>query len=171
MQLFRARPTDAVALSHLALAAKGVWGYDAAFLEQCRAELTVSPRDIETLIATVAAEDILSPAGFSLLDARSPAARLDMLYVHPDCQGRGIGGRLWRQALWDCAVAGAATLTWDADPHAVPFYLHVGARVVGEAPSGSIPGRRLPVMQIAIASPPNGPWIDEETGDHRLPSE
>ena len=49
------------------------------------------------------------------------------------------------------------TLTLNADPSAVPFYEHVGARIVGTSPSGSIPGRELPRMRIDIAQgvPPN----------------
>jgi hypothetical protein len=41
-----AEPVDAAALSELALSSKAVWGYDAAFLAACRAELTVRPDGI-----------------------------------------------------------------------------------------------------------------------------
>jgi hypothetical protein len=44
--LQRARPDEASMLSDLALAAKGFWGYDEAFIESCRAELTFSPDDV-----------------------------------------------------------------------------------------------------------------------------
>ncbi len=36
------------------------------------------------------------------------------------------------------------------DPSAVPFYKALGFEVVGEVPSGSIAGRSLPHMTIAI---------------------
>ena len=36
-------PDEAAALSGLALRSKGYWGYDAAFLDACRAELTLTP--------------------------------------------------------------------------------------------------------------------------------
>jgi len=39
----------------------------------------------------------------------------------------------------------------DADPDAEPFYLHHGARRIGEVPSGSIPGRMLP--RLAFGQP------------------
>ena len=41
----------------------------------------------------------------------------------------------------------ARAIGLDADPHAVGFYEHMGAKVIGEAPSGSIPGRMLPRME------------------------
>jgi hypothetical protein len=44
--LRRARPDEASMLSDLALAAKGFWGYDQAFIGSCRGELTFSPDDI-----------------------------------------------------------------------------------------------------------------------------
>ena len=41
-----ARPDAASMLSDLALAAKGFWGYDQAFIESCRDELSFGPDDI-----------------------------------------------------------------------------------------------------------------------------
>ncbi|MEE8545291.1 MAG: hypothetical protein V3T29_05715 [Alphaproteobacteria bacterium] len=38
-----ARPGEAAALTDLALRSKAHWGYDAAFMAACRAELTVTP--------------------------------------------------------------------------------------------------------------------------------
>jgi hypothetical protein len=40
-----ARPDECELLSELALRSKGCWGYDAEFLEACRAELTLVPED------------------------------------------------------------------------------------------------------------------------------
>ena len=33
---------------------------------------------------------------------------------------------------------------------AVPFYEHFGARQIGEEPSGSIPGRVLPLLELSL---------------------
>jgi len=40
----------------------------------------------------------------------------------------------------------------DADPNAEGFYLKMGAERVGESPSGSIPGRMLPLLQVSTVS-------------------
>jgi hypothetical protein len=42
----------------------------------------------------------------------------------------------------------------EADPHAEAFYLGRGARCVGTAPSGSIPGRMLPLLEIDLSEAP-----------------
>jgi hypothetical protein len=46
---------------------------------------------------------------------------------------------------------GFERITLEADPGAEPFYLAMGARRCGSTPSGSIPGRLLPVLEMAIA--------------------
>ena len=45
-----ARPEECAALSELCLRSKGWWGYDAAFLEACRDELTIRPPDLGNLL-------------------------------------------------------------------------------------------------------------------------
>jgi hypothetical protein len=50
----RARPDEASMLSDLALAAKGFWGYDQAFIESCRDELAFGPDDIARRHSVVA---------------------------------------------------------------------------------------------------------------------
>ncbi len=37
-----------------------------------------------------------------------------------------------------------------SDPNAEAFYRAMAATTVGTAPSGSIPGRRLPLMELAL---------------------
>jgi hypothetical protein len=48
---------EAGLLSDLALRSKGHWGYDQAFLDACRAELTLTPEDILAQRVTVAERD------------------------------------------------------------------------------------------------------------------
>jgi hypothetical protein len=108
------REEEARLLSELALRSKGHWGYDQAFLDACRAELTLTPEDVLAHRVTVAERD-----------------------------GRVVGFY---------ALAGTPPMgTLEADPGAEPFYLAMGARRCGSVPSGSIPGRLLPVLEIAVA--------------------
>ena len=58
---------------------------------------------------------------------------------------------LWAQLEAHAREAGAERIVLDSDPHAVGFYERMGCRVIGEAPSGSIPGRMLPHMEKRIA--------------------
>ena len=45
-EIRRALPGEAATLSAIALRSKALWGYDAAFMEACRAPLTVDPEAI-----------------------------------------------------------------------------------------------------------------------------
>ena len=49
------------------------------------------------------------------------------------------------------AAAGAGRMVIQSDPHAEGFYLHMGARRVGERASDSIPGRVLPLFVLETA--------------------
>jgi GNAT superfamily N-acetyltransferase len=70
-----------------------------------------------------------------------------MIFVEPRLVRSGVGRVLWRHAEERARAHGAARLTLDADPNAVPFYERMGLRIVGQSPSGSIPGRMLPRME------------------------
>ena len=65
--------------------------------------------------------------------------------------GRGVGARLMRWCVETARNRGGSVLRIEADPQAAPFYERFGAERVGEAPSGSIPGRMLPRMHFALA--------------------
>ncbi len=149
MLLRPARPDEAGPLSELALRSKGHWGYDAAFLEACRDELTLTPDDVVARPVTVAERDG-RVAGFSALAGGPPEVELAMLFVDPDAIGTGVGRALWTWAVRTAAGLGADRLTIDSDPGAEPFYLAMGAYRVGEAASGSVPGRVLPRLAYRI---------------------
>jgi N-acetylglutamate synthase-like GNAT family acetyltransferase len=137
-------------LSELAVRSKGHWGYDAAFLEACRAELTITPAriDMETVWVAVRAGEVV---GFSSLLVEGEEAELTDLFVDPDHIGSGVGRVLWDRTVATCREMGTRRIRIEADPHAEHWYLSRGAVRVGEAPSGSIPGRLLPLLEYVIA--------------------
>ena len=146
---------DARALSELALRSKGYWGYDAAFLEACRDELTLTA-DQATAARVVRAPDG-APRGFHLL-APDPAGDPDrgellMLFVDPPAIGSGVGRVLIDDALRYAARLGWSTLLVQSDPGAEGFYAAHGARRIGTVPSGSVPGRVLPLLQLPVLPP------------------
>src|ERR1044072_5560626 len=94
-----ARPDEAEMLSALAMRSKGHWGYDAEFLAACRADLTLTPRDIAVSAAFVC-EDASGVLGFSrvvMMDERT--AELDDLFVDPTAIGAGVGKMLWERSV------------------------------------------------------------------------
>lgn len=144
-----AAPSEAPLLSDLALRSKGSWGYDDAFLDACRTELTVTPADIATHPAYVL-EVGGHPVGFYVLGGQPPEGELALLFVEPRWLRRGYGTRLWEHAVRAAATLGYASLLIESDPHAEPFYLARGARRVGSSASRSIPGRRLPLLRVDL---------------------
>ncbi|HTL86505.1 MAG TPA: GNAT family N-acetyltransferase [Acidimicrobiia bacterium] len=147
MPIRDARIDDCDELSALAFASKAYWGYDDAFMEACRAELTVTPDDLGRASLRVAEQDG-SILGFHAVDDRE----IVWFFVRPGRMGEGVGAALFADA---CAVArarGLTTLRIEADPNAAAFYERMGATRVGVAPSASIAGRALPLLAIDVSS-------------------
>jgi GNAT superfamily N-acetyltransferase len=149
LRLRAARRNEARRLSELALRSKGYWGYDQAFLDACRAELTVAPEEVERQRVTVAERDG-QVVGFYALAGDPPEGTLADLFVEPDHIGTGVGRALWEHAIGTATTLGFERLTLEADPGAEPFYLAMGAHRIGSVPSGSIPGRVLPLLEVPI---------------------
>jgi GNAT superfamily N-acetyltransferase len=150
MTVREAVPEEAVAVSELAMRSKAHWGYDRAFLEACRQELTWTPEEVER-------HDVLVwDEGGRLLGATArlgaePDARLWAVFVDPAEHGRGIGRALLEALLARSRAAGLRSLTIGADPNAEAFYLAVGARRVGTVPSDTAADRLLPLLRFDIA--------------------
>jgi GNAT superfamily N-acetyltransferase len=146
-----ARPDEVDDLSALCLRAKAHWGYDQAFLAQCRDALTVDPTAIRGGDVFVAADGADRPVGLHQIGGiRGTVIELVLLYVEPTHHRRGIGRTLLAHAAALAHERRAATLSIVADPHAADFYRAQGAVPAGEASSNAIPGRMLPVFHLAL---------------------
>ena len=71
-------------------------------------------------------------------------------FVDPAHLGAGVGRALWAHAIEVSRQLGASRLRIEADPNAGGWYEARGARRVGEAPSGPIPGRMLPLLEVDL---------------------
>lgn len=164
-----ARPDEAGELGALALRSKAHWGYDQAFLDACREELAIPAEQVtrrRTLVAvsnagvdgavtdaSVAAGPAGAPGrilGFGTIEGEPPAGELGMLFVDPAVIGRGVGGALFARLAASATELGFHRLTIASDPNAEPFYLARGAVRIGAVPSGSVPGRVLPLLAFAL---------------------
>lgn len=146
-----AQPSEADLLGEVALRSKGHWGYSKDFLDACRVELTFRPEDIAARQIVVAG----SPSGivgFYSIDGNPPEGELGNLWVVPEQIGTGLGRKLWNHAVATARRAGYTSLRIEADPNAVGFYQAMGAVQIGETPSGSIPGRTLPLLVFSLSS-------------------
>jgi hypothetical protein len=131
--LRRARPDEASMLSELALAAKEFWGYDQAFIESCRAELSFSPDDVARRHFVVADLGGMV-AGFYSLDGQPPAGELGNMWVRPGEIGTGLGRVMWHDAMAAAAAAGFEYLEISAEPDAEGWHAPAGRRACGPRP-------------------------------------
>lgn len=141
-------------LTDIALASKAHWGYSKMFMDACRHELTVTPDDIcrYTFVVAEINGEVAGFYGVKADNADPPNGRgeLSYLFMWPANIGSGLGRLLWDDAIKTAAALRVEYLDIDADPNAEGFYVKMGARKVGEVPSGSIPGRMLPLMQVKV---------------------
>ncbi len=144
----RAQPSEAGALSELALRSKGHWGYAPDFLAACREDLALSRDDIATSAVYVHAEGNVALGYYRLLLQDDGVAELDALFVEPSAMGQGVGKRLWQHAVVTAREQGCSAMVFQSDPHAEGFYLAMGAERIGESASTVTPGRMLPLMRF-----------------------
>jgi GNAT superfamily N-acetyltransferase len=91
----RAALGDAAGLTDLALRSKAVWGYDTAFMDACRVELTISAESIRRE-PTFLLEDRGHLAGFYQLRLSGASAEVAQFFIAPEALRGGFGRRLWR---------------------------------------------------------------------------
>ncbi len=145
------RPADSgdiAALTDLIFRSKASNGYDDDFMEACREELRITPDKLREAEYWVAEDDSL--AGCVALTVTGQEAEVENFFVAPERQRQGVGRLLWDRVMDRVAALQIMRLTLDADPNAVPFYEAMGFRTYAESPSGSIPGRMLPKMELLV---------------------
>jgi N-acetylglutamate synthase-like GNAT family acetyltransferase len=145
-----ARQDECALLSDLAFRAKAVWGYSDQFMADCVAELTISEADIRTqqfFVLNLDGEVI----GFcALLENGEGEGELAHVFVEPARLREGHGRRLVEHAKDAARARGWQSLLVESDPNARGFYAACGGTQIGTVPSGSIPGRHLPLIKIAL---------------------
>jgi GNAT superfamily N-acetyltransferase len=151
MQIVRAKPQEADALTEIAHAAKRHWGYPERWIQSWRDILTMRPEFIAANVTYSAIEDGRA-VGFYLLTTESDGLHLDHLWIAPHAMGRGIGRALFEHALEQTKSLGHRTLKIEADPNAEGFYARMGARRVGVTVT-NIEGQRreLPLLRYDLA--------------------
>jgi len=152
IQIRRAQPDEAAALTGIAHLAKRHWGYPENWIEHWRDELTITPDFIannETYVAVAGGEI----AGCCALVLRDSQAELEHMWIRPEQMGTGIGRALFHQIVERATQLKAAGLEISSDPNAEGFYKRMGAKRIGEVQS-EIEGqpRVLPRMSVDLSS-------------------
>jgi GNAT superfamily N-acetyltransferase len=150
MQIRRAQPQDAEALTEIAHSAKRYWGYPERWIEAWRSVLTIGSDFIDSNVAYCAIEES-RPIGFYILTGEPDGLHLDHLWVAPSAMRRGVGRALFEHAVDQAGNLGHRLLLIEADPNAELFYERMGARRVGsKATEIENQPRELPLLQYDI---------------------
>jgi GNAT superfamily N-acetyltransferase len=147
-----AQPGEGELLSALAFRSKAHWGYSAAFMQACHDELSVPESAIREGSVFVLTAGAAIVGFFTLESPEPPRIELGHLFVEPARIRQGHGRRLMAHAASVARGLGFQILIIQGDPHALAFYESCGARRVGSRPSASIPGRVLPIFELALGS-------------------
>jgi GNAT superfamily N-acetyltransferase len=148
----RANESDAQTLTRTAFRSKAFWGYDEEFMKACGPELTVTRATMNNPgNQYYLAENNELAVGFYSLETLSlQRVELGALFVEPDFVGFGIGRILFEHAKDTASDGGFTEVEIQSDPHAAGFYAAVGAELIGERESESIPGRMLPLFELKL---------------------
>jgi GNAT superfamily N-acetyltransferase len=152
MKIEAAQGHHALAISALALRSKAHWGYDQAFIEQVKDELTYQPADLLNNPTYVATHDEQLLGFYQLIRLSRHHGELEALFVDPAHLGQGIGQQLFHHMANHGRSLGMTEVLIQSDPFAEGFYLHVGCVRTGSRPSGSIAGRELPLLNYQLSS-------------------
>jgi predicted N-acetyltransferase YhbS len=148
-----AREAEAAELTALCHRSKAHWGYDAAFMAQSSAALTITPAFIATGRVFVAVDEsgrLLGISSVAELPDQERCHDLVHLFVEPGVIQGGVGRRLFQAAANKARDDGARRLVIRSDPNAAEFYRRLGAKDAGEAPSESVPGRMLSMLHFEL---------------------
>jgi len=154
LQIRRATPDEAEALTALAHTAKRHWGYPEEWIDHWRTDLTITSdfiADNEVFVATIDNEI----AGCCALVLSEKLSELEHMWIDPKHMRKGIGRTLFEHAKCRAEELGWNTLELSADPNAESFYERMGAKRIGEVPADVLgQSRVLPRMRIQFGVPP-----------------
>jgi len=149
IEIRRAAREEVDTLTHIAIAAKGYWGYPQAWIQEWMPLLTFSAEHLAGAEVFLALSDGQA-AGFYRLFLTRPRARLEDLWIKPPFIGKGIGRALFQHLLLRCREAEAHVLEVEADPHAEGFYQKMGMTKVTERPSTVAGQANLPILEMKL---------------------
>ncbi len=145
----RAEQRDRDELARLSFRSKAYWGYDAAFMESVREQLTPSESYIaggRVFLAEAPNGEVLGFYGFLYEDDQ---LWLYDMFIVPEAIRTGVGRMLWNHAVDLARATGEPAFYIESDPNAEEFYLKMGALRNGQRiAAGS--GRSLPVLRYDL---------------------
>lgn len=87
---------------------------------------------------------------FALLEDKGGSFELTHLFVKAGLQGKGLGRRLFQEAIKSASKRGCKNLFWISDPDSKEFYQKMGGEVTGFFPNLLNPGVDVPLFTYAM---------------------
>jgi len=145
-----ARIDEQTPINEMILLSKAHWGYDEAFIEACRDDLFISIERIQSDEFRVL-ELSGRVVGTVEVTIEHHETHLQKLFVAADLIGSGAGRILFEWAVSRARkFNGAKIMLIESEPKAQAFYQHMGARLIGGAPSSVFPDRILPLLKFDL---------------------
>lgn len=143
----KAVPSNAKALTEIALKSKAHWKYTQEQLDSWIDDLTITSEYLSKTSSYVyRVEDKI--VGFYIIEMLNMTTiSLEFLFVHPEFIGKGIGDELIVHAIENARSKKGFVLNTLADPNAESFYVKYGFKTIFKRES-AIPGRFLSEMEI-----------------------
>jgi N-acetylglutamate synthase-like GNAT family acetyltransferase len=151
IEILPSLPEESEILSDIALESKGHWGYSREQLEIWRKDLKIEEKYIQEHSVRTIWKDSKIVGFFAIIEGKENL--LDHLWLHPEVIGTGLGSLAFREIIKEMERLEIEDFYIISDPDAEGFYLHQGAKKVGEVES--IPqNRMLPKLQYKIKEKP-----------------
>jgi len=143
-----ATKADANALTRIAIEAKQFWGYPEDMLRLWEADLTITPKFIETNRVYLAT-DTHQVLGFVALINQQDYLEIEHMWVHPSVMRKHIGKTFMEYAFKTCKALNYKYIRVVSDPNAKGFYQKFGGKHISDLPSKPA-SRLLPVLEFNI---------------------
>lgn len=137
---------DLPILNQISWQSKAFWGYPEEWMEQWRADLTITEEILNTQ-SVLLLEEAGATIGFCVISEGATQYEVEHLWILPEHIGKGFGKQLLNQAL-DQFITTQKPIQVVADPNAEAFYQRQGFETFKQLES-SPAGRFLPVMKKA----------------------
>lgn len=140
--------SDAELLTQTAFSSKKFWGYEDAFFEIWKDDLTVTAAYISNNQVVKVLSDRLFIGFYAICQTTDSEVELDHLWLVPDQIRNGFGSIIFGHLLKTIPLP-AKILTLVAEPFAIGFYEKMGGKPRGEIQS-RIEGRKLMAYEFEI---------------------
>ena len=145
-----AGPADLALVNQLMREGKAYWGYPEEGVDRFMKVYGIPDATYFEKNFGYIAEVDQEVVGFYLFTPTETPPELAYFFLNTRFIGQGYGRPLWDHCVQQAQTKGWEKFAFVSDPHALGFYEHMGAIVVGELPMTTLPDHLAPMMEFAL---------------------